>query len=256
MRGKEKHRGARAAGTSKIRQDGFFHMSKRSIEDPDGSPLVGASVDRLCVAVEENFPPFVHVENDRVAGLAIDLLEAAARRSGVKLEYLPAPASDIPAILAEGKADAAFPMAINPDRLALFDFSKPVLTTGGGLFVAVPFPSPVGLDELSGRTIATPGTGPLANFIRATAPDIALISTSDYIEPLRMVVSGEAAAAALNLEAGSILVEKLYHGRIALPATYFLKLPLALGLPKRNRKKLSVLRRLNVGINSIRDART
>jgi polar amino acid transport system substrate-binding protein len=213
------------------------------------------TVDRLSVLVEENFSPFVHAENGRVAGLAIDILNAAARRSSVELKYLPAPVSAIQAILAEGKADAAFPIAINLDRLALFDFSEPVLTTGGGLFVAAPSRAPAGLDELRGKTIATPGKGPLAAFIRAHAPNARLIPTSNYTEPLRMVVSGEADAAALNLEAGSMLVEELYPGRITLPATYFLKLPLALGIPKLNREKTAILHRLNDGIRSVQAAR-
>lgn len=214
------------------------------------------AASRLTIVVEESFPPFVHVEDGRVVGLAIDALDAAARLSGVELDYIPAPASSIQAIITEGRAQAAFPLAVNADRLALFDFSAPVLTTGGGLFVAAPSPSPTSLQDLRGKTVATPGTGPLAAFIRASAPETTLLLTNDYIEPLRMVVSGKADAAALNLEAGTLLVDQLFSGRITIPAAYFLKLPLALGLSKRGPEKLPILERLNDAIKSFGNART
>ena len=223
-------------------------MTTHSINDPSDAALSGTATIRLTVVVEDNFPPFVQGRDGRVAGLAIDKLDVLARRSGIYLQYLSARASRIPAILAEGKADAAFPLAINADRLTLYDFSDPVLFTGGGFFVAAPSPSPVGLDQLHGKKIATPATGPLSGYIRAIAPDTLLVLTKDYIEPLRMIVSGEAAAAALNLEAGRILVENLYAGRITIPSSHFHKLPLALGIPKDNKMKLPILQRLNAAI--------
>lgn len=219
-----------------------------SINDPRNAALTDAATIRLTVVVEDNFPPFVQQRDGRGAGLAIDALDALARQSGIDLEYLSAPAASIPAILAEGKADAVFPLAINADRLALYDFSDPVLFTGGGFFVAAPSLSPFGLDQLHGKKIATPATGPLAGYIRANAPAAQLILTKDYIEPLRMIVTGEADAAALNLEAGRILVGNLYAGRITVPSSHFHKLPLALGIPKDNKKKLPILQRLNTAI--------
>lgn len=205
---------------------------------------------KTVVAVEENFPPFVHVEDGRVVGMAIETLDALARRARLDLEYLPVPASCIPSILTEGKADAAFPLAINPERRAVFDFSDPVLVTGGGFFVAAPSPAPVALDDLRAKRIATPATGPLAAFLRTLAPDMILVPTSDYIEPLRLVVSGEADAAALNLEAGCMLVERFFHGQITMPKMHFLKLPMALGVPKRSVEKSFILYRINEAIKS------
>ena len=77
-----------------------------------------------------------------------------------------------------------------------------------------------------------------------------LVPTSDYIEPLRLVVSGEADAAALNLEAGCMLVERFFHGQITMPKMHFLKLPMALGVPKRSVEKSFILYRINEAIKS------
>lgn len=214
---------------------------------------IGAA-DRITVAVEDSFAPFVQVEAGRVAGLAIDALDALAKTAGLEIDYLPAPAARIPALIAEGRADAAFPLAINPERLAVFDFSDPVLVTGGGFFVAAPAPAPTALAELQRARIATPATGPLAAHLRRHAPEMTLVPTADYIEPLRLVASGEVDAAALNLEAGRILAEQHFPGRITLPSGHFLKLPLALGVPKQGAEASPLLRRINAAITAARDA--
>lgn len=101
----------------------------------------------------------MHVEDGRVVGMAIETLDALARRAGLDLEYLPVPASLIPSILSEGKADAAFPLAINPERLAVFDFSDPVLVTGGGFSWQHPLRhrSPLTTCGPSGSQLRQPG---------------------------------------------------------------------------------------------------
>ncbi|KSV74441.1 hypothetical protein N182_27760 [Sinorhizobium sp. GL2] len=229
-------------------------MITPSSNDPGKFQSIVPAKSKYAIAVERSFAPFVTIEEGNVSGLAIDRLNALARLCDVDLEYIAVEASGIQAMIAEGRADAAFPLAINPDRLALFDFSDTVLTTGGGLFVAPHSLPPASLQELDGKAIATPRTGPLASFIRDTLPGTALILTNDYIEPLRMVASGEADAAALNLEAGNMLVEQLFPGKISPALTYFQTLPLAMGIAKSNPEKLPLLRRINSAIRSYVEA--
>ena len=230
-------------------------MKTRSDESREEFQLGGSRKRRFGIAVERNFAPFVFVEEGGVVGLAIDRLNALARLCDVDLEYIPVEASVIKAMIDDGSVGAAFPLAVNPDRLALFDFSDIVLTTGGGLFVSASSDTPAGIHEFDDKTIATPGTGPLAAFIRANSPGTRLLLTNDYVEPLRTVASGEADAAALNLEAGNILVEQLFSGRITTATEYFLKLPLALGFAKSNTAKHPLLHQINNAIQSLSEAR-
>ena len=96
--------------------DGWSEAARASTEAPPEAPdMTAHSADvpenalatrapaRLTILVEESFPPFVHAEDGRAAGLAIDALDAAARLSGVTLEYTPAPASSVQAIIAAGR---------------------------------------------------------------------------------------------------------------------------------------------------------
>jgi ABC-type amino acid transport substrate-binding protein len=225
-------------------------VKENSINHLSGSSITKMGKNRLRVAVEESFAPFVQLENGRVIGLAVDILDALADRIGLSLEYVSGSASEIQAMIACGEADAIFPLAINPERQAKFDFSEALLSTGGALFVVAPNPTPANLGQLAGKKVATPGTGPLAAFLRAHAPETILIETQDYLEPLNMVVSGEVYAAALNLQAGCMLADQFHAGRLTRPDAYFLELPLALGVLKNSPENTKILDRINEGIQS------
>jgi polar amino acid transport system substrate-binding protein len=228
-------------------------VNKQQIIDPSEPSPAKSGADMLRVAVEESFPPFVQLENGKVVGLAVDILNTVAERAGLSIHYLAGSAAGIQAMIADGEADAIFPLAVNPERQSKFDFSAPLLSTGGALFVAAPNPTPADLGQLAGKTVATPGTGPLAAFLRTHAPATILVETQDYIEPLNMVVSGEVDAAALNLQAGCMLADQFHAGRLTLPDACFLELPLALGMLKGNPESGKILDRLNQGISSGRE---
>ncbi|MGE4338612.1 MAG: substrate-binding periplasmic protein, partial [Pigmentiphaga sp.] len=204
------------------------------------------------VVVDENFPPFVQMAQGSPAGLGIEVLQAAADRAGIELRFVPVPFVRIQPTVDEGKADAIFPLAINPDRLKLYDFSEPLVSTGGALFVRAPSPTPESLQALSGKSLITPKTGPLANYIQRNAPEVQLSTTADYDETLEQLVAGKADAAALNLQVGSRFVADNYAGRVTVPDRYFWELPLAVAVPKASPNLKAVLGQLNEGIRAIR----
>lgn len=211
-----------------------------------------AAAAPLRVVVDENFPPFVQVAQGTPTGLGIEVLQAAADRAGVELEFVPVPFARIQPTVDQGKADAIFPLAINPERLKLYDFSEPLVSTGGALFVRAPEPTPESLRALNGKSVITPKTGPLANYIQRNAPEVKLATTADYDETLEQLVAGKADAAALNLQVGSRFVADNYAGRVTVPDRYFWELPLAVAIPKASVGLTPVLERLNEGIRAIR----
>jgi polar amino acid transport system substrate-binding protein len=125
-----------------------------------------------------------------------------------------------------------------------------LLTTGGALFVRTPQPSPDGLKALAGKTVVTPKTGPLAGFIQKTAPEIKLVVNADYDQSFAQLLSGEADAAALNFQVGRRLASTLHAGKVTLPESLFLELPLAVAV--RKGEKADLIARLNQGIAAIR----
>ena len=151
---------------------------------------------------------------------------------------MPVPFEQVQRTLEDGRAQAIFPLTITPERLPLFDFSEPLLITGGALFVRLPNAPPEGLDAFAGKIVVTPRTGPLAAFIRKAAPDVRLVLTENYEESLARLVGGEADAAALN-PAGASIAARLYPGQVTEPRNMFTELPFAVAVSKGRGAELS-----------------
>lgn len=209
-----------------------------------------AQAQTVRVAHDVRFPPFAEVKDGKSEGLAVDILNAAAQRVGITITYVPVPFAEIQTTLDDGRADAVFPLAINPERRQSFDFSAPLVITGGALFVRAPQPTPDGLKALAGKTIVTPKTGPLAGFIGKTAPDVKLVVNADYDQSFAQLLSGEADAAALNFQVGRKLAATLHAGKVTLPDRLFLELPLAVAVRKGQSGEL--IAKLDQGIAAIR----
>jgi len=212
---------------------------------------LAASAAPFTIAVDQNFPPFIHMQADQPAGLGIALLQAAASRAGLELRFIPKPFAQVQAAVEMGQADAIFPLSANPQRLERFHFSEPLISTGGALFVRHPEATPASVHALHGKTILTPKTGPLGSALRRMAPNIAQIETQDYDQTLKRLISGEASAAALNLQVGRQLVLDQYAGQITLPERYFWEVSLSVAVLKTASAQQENLERLNAGIRAI-----
>jgi polar amino acid transport system substrate-binding protein len=195
------------------------------------------------------FPPFSELKNGKSEGLSIDILRAAAGRVGIDLEFVASPIEQMEQTLKDGRGDALLG-AVTPERAKSYDFSTPVLMSGGGLFVRTPNPTPESLAALSGKVVVTPGTGPVAAIIRQSAPAVNLSVTTDYEQSLARVVDGTADAAALNFQAGAIIAIRLYPGRITIPQRMFQEVANAVSVPKGRHTEL--IARLSRGLDSIR----
>jgi len=204
----------------------------------------------LRVVHDQRFPPFASVEQGKSQGLAVDILEAAAKRAGITISFVPVPFKEMMPTVEKGDADAVFPIAITEQRRATYDFSAPLLPTGGALFVLAPRKTPESLSALAGKTVTTPKTGPLAGYIKKNAPEVNLVVTANYEESLNQLISGKADAAALNFQVGAVLAAKLHPGKITAPDKFFLELPLALAVPKG--KSAQLLKKLDEGISAIK----
>lgn len=179
------------------------------------------------VAHAEHLPPFAEVRSGRAVGLVVDIFRAAAERVGRSVAFVAVPFEQMEPALASGRAELALPLAVTSERRARLDFTATLLVTGGSLYVRAPVPAPAGLPAVAGKTVVTPRTGPLADYIRKHAPDVRLLVCEDYEAGLAMLVGGEVDAAALNHQAGAAIATRLFPGRVTLPGRMFLELPFA-----------------------------
>jgi ABC-type amino acid transport substrate-binding protein len=209
-----------------------------------------AAAEPVRFACQEHFPPFVEMQDGKPVGLLVDILTAAVAREKIDAVIVPVPFAQVQETLRDGRAEAIFPLAVTPERRKSFDFTAPLVMTGGALFVRAPNPTPAGLSALAGKTVVTPGTGPLAAYIRKVAPEIKLVITTDYPESLARLVEGKADAAALNYQVGASLANKLHPGQVTVPHKMFSAEPDAVAVAKGQHAYL--LKRLNAGIAAMR----
>jgi polar amino acid transport system substrate-binding protein len=197
----------------------------------------------------DSLPPLVGGVDGKSVGYAIDIVRAAAGRSGLDVTFMPAAIDQQIPTITGGGADAVL-SANTPERRESLDFSDPVVMTGGALYVLSPRPTPDTLLSLAGKTVVTPRTGPLAGYIKKAAPEIQLVVTKNYEESLARVIGGEADAAALNFLAGGRIANRLYAGRFTLPTSVFYEQPFAVGVPKGC--NAATIAKINAGLTAIR----
>lgn len=211
---------------------------------------VPAAAETIRIACQDNFPPFVEVKDGKPVGLVVDILNAAAARANFEVQFVLVPFAEVQGTLDDGRAQAIVPLAITPERQQTFDFSAPILMTGGAFFVRAPSPTPQSLAALAGKVVVTPGTGPLVPFLQKEGAAMKLVLTKDYPESLARVVDGQADAAALNFQVGASMAAALYAGKVTRPSIMFTEVPDAVATAKGQNANLLTL--VNAGIAAIR----
>jgi polar amino acid transport system substrate-binding protein len=209
-----------------------------------------ASAQALRVAHAESFPPYAEARDGRSQGMAVDILRAAAAKADLQIHFVVVPFEELQRTLTDGRADAIFPTGITPERRKTLDFSAPLLSTGGSLYVRAPDQAPDELTALAGKTVVTPRTGPLAAYIENNAPQVKVLRSASYEESLAQLVEGKADAAALNSHVGGRIADKLYPGKVNVARRMFLEVPLAVAVKKGTHAAL--LEEMNQGLAAIR----
>jgi polar amino acid transport system substrate-binding protein len=188
-------------------------------------------------------------QGGQTVGEVADVLRAVASREGIDFEFVPLTKTTAET-LQSGAADAVAPYLATSAGLQMYDFTETLMTSGGGLFVRAPNAAPVDLASLAGKTVVTPTFGPFVSYIRENFPNVKVVATASYQQSLDRVLSGEADAAALNIQEGSSVVTRSYAGKISVPTTPFLRESLVLAVLKGQHAEL--IRRVNAGLAAIR----
>jgi polar amino acid transport system substrate-binding protein len=209
-----------------------------------------AVAETIRIAAQDDFPPFVEVKGGKPTGLVVDILEAAAAKADFQVQFVLVPFAEVQGTLDDGRAQAVVPLAITPERQKTFDFSAPILMTGGAFFVRAPEPTPKTMAALDGKTVVTPRTGPLVPFLQKSDARFKLVLTKDYPESLAQVVTGTADAAALNFQVGASMAAALHPGKFTQPSIMFTEVPDAVAVRKGQNAK--VLDLVNRGMTAIR----
>lgn len=208
------------------------------------------ATETVRIALRNNYPPFTYVKNGKSAGLIVDILKAAASQQKINIKFVPVPFAEVQKVLTDRRAEAIAPLTITAERQKSYDFSTPLLATGGALFVRSPEKTPASLAALAGKIVVTPKTGPFAVYIQEHAPDINLVITENYEKSFDYIISGKADAAVLNIQVGNTLIKQSYTGKVTAPKKMFNEFPLAIAVAKNQHAAL--LQKLNAGLATLR----
>ena len=126
--------------------------------------LAQRGADQVRIAHAQDFPPLAEVKDGKSEGLAVEILRAAAARSGLQVKFVAVPFEHVHITLEDGRADAVFPLAITPERRQLFDFTESLLNTGATLYVRAPNVPPESLAALSDKNRGNAAYRPACGF--------------------------------------------------------------------------------------------
>lgn len=201
------------------------------------------------LAYDDPFPPFSFTRKGRAEGMIIDILSEVLKK--VKVTFIPSPMKDIENLLNTNRVDGISFYGVNPWRKEIFDFSNPIIPTGGALFTKSSKPSNPELMKFEGVKVVTPRKGPLKDYIQKEFPKVVLFLVDDYFEALETVLKEEADGAALNIHVGINLINQLFPGLFTIPDRVFLKIDLATAVLKG--KHPSLLEDINRGLKEIKE---
>ena len=208
------------------------------------SPTVGRPVR----VAQPQLGATISGDKGKTVGQVADVLRAIAAREHIDFVFVRLTGTS--AEMLESKAaEAVAPFVATADARRRYDLTSTLMILAGSLFVRAPGVAADGMQEMAGKTIATPTFDPFVAYIHAMYPSVHVLPTKSYEESLDLVLAGKADEAALNSEKGASIVAASYAGKISVPLRPFLVERLVLAVLKGQHPKL--VAKVNAGIAAI-----
>lgn len=161
----------------------------------------------LKIGHDSDFAALTFLAGGESLGLMVEIVREVLGDAGYEARFIPLPFPCFEAALAAGEIDALAMQAIVPERHASRDFSAPFAVSGGAWFP----PAGSAWDPErppGGARVVTPRSGPLTAEIARDFPALSVLACASYGEALAQVLAGNADAAALNLQVGTMMARR------------------------------------------------
>ncbi|WP_422122108.1 amino acid ABC transporter substrate-binding protein [Planococcus sp. X10-3] len=144
----------------------------------------------LLVGTEGTYPPFTfHDESGELTGFDVEIAREVADRLGVEAEFLETQWDGMFAGLDSGRFDmVANQVGIREDRLELYDFSDPYITSSAVLVTSEDETEITSFEDLEGKTSAQSLTSNYADI--ATSFGAELTGVEGFNQAVELLVSG------------------------------------------------------------------
>lgn len=176
----------------------------------------------VTLCVDPDWPPFEHVEvrngQARHVGIAADIIELVARRTGLSFELLPtATWEESIAAARAGRCQALSFLNQTPQREAWLGFTDPLLTDPNVFITRVEHPAITDPAALEGETIVFPQGTAMEELIRKDYPNLKVLVAESEAQAIRMVEERKAdmTMRSLIVAAYTIRQQGLFNLKIA-----------------------------------------
>jgi signal transduction histidine kinase/CheY-like chemotaxis protein len=150
----------------------------------------------------DHAPPYYFLQPDGpIQGLAVDVLNAAAERSGVKLEWVRVEAPEtLDDAFHAGRVDLWPAVAETPERIRHFRFTEPWLENSYGLLTRTDLVPPVDrVEDVAGRVIAIRASAIFRHLAGRSLPSSTWSQYPQREQTVTALCRGEAAAAVVEV---------------------------------------------------------
>ena len=111
--------------------------------------------ETIKVGMSGGYFPFTFVEQDKLQGFEVDVMEAVAKEMGVEVEFITANFSGLFGMLESGRIDTiANQITITEERTAKYAFTEPYVYDGAQVVVKKGNDAIQSVEDLKGKTVA------------------------------------------------------------------------------------------------------
>lgn len=143
---------------------------------------------------EENFEPYNYFENGLPRGHSVDLIQLLAEKAGLQVEFVSGKRwDDYLQMMRTGDLDVMMNIVRSPEREKYLLFTTPYIRLAQALYQHTDNRPINTLDELKGKTVVLPDGFYMYDKL-SRIPEITLTPSSDSLESLMMVSTGQADA--------------------------------------------------------------
>lgn len=167
------------------------------------------AADSLTIAYGSEVAPFQFTnEQGEAAGMLIDVWKLWAEKTGVKVEFVPAPWRESLAMVREGKTDTHAGMFYTTDRDAYLDYGPSLAKTDTHIFYHESLPDLSGGEELLAYRVGVIQGDTVGKYLRDNHPGISLADYASLDEMMADMRSGRIKVVALDTPTGVHYLQK------------------------------------------------
>jgi PAS domain S-box-containing protein len=196
----------------------------------------------------DSLPPINFMQGGKPAGIVVDLARAIAERMPSRVDVRLTHWAEAQQLVLEDRADALLQINPSPERMRLYDFSDPLLTSEFAIFIPAGRMGIARKDELRGLRVGVEEKG-LPVLLLRQDPAIDVRAVSDIVQGFRMLATGDVdAVVADRWVGGYVLAENRIEGVRAV-AEPIERSHSAIAVKRGN---TSLLRQINAALADIR----